>query len=431
MAITLLSSGAVGATDSSTSLGFTLSTMSRHDVGIWHTHTNKSTFTHVYPAGWTTPGTILNELASTRTLGISFAYRWFDGTEAGSTVSVKHGGASTAVLMSNIAIWRGVSTNLAVSVPFSTQVSTTANSSIYTTEGVTGDTNSLLVILGSNTDDAAAMATMSSGTNVSTSMTLGYNTESALGNGSIMSMFYSAVTTAGTAQGGVARMGTIEVWSAFEMALDGDQAQAQSILHFTEEFDDAYWTATSSVTADTNDPPSAFGINATDADTINDDSGAAVTGITGTFEDITVDTTDWVCSLFVRKDAISTRFPSFVVQLLGSPSVFAGLSINTATGAIASTGATASGTIDVDTAWWRVWFRVANNGTANAARIFFNPSPTGTLGGSDDSAIMGSVVVWGVNMTNSSVLQAYDPDPSYDFSLGGTSPTNFGLLGVQ
>lgn len=233
MAITLFSSGTNGVTATSTTLGLTLpSGIEANDIGLWHTHTQKSTLTHVYPAGWTVGAQVLNELASSRTMGISFAYRRMAGTESDSTVSVNHGGASTAVLMSNLSVWRGVSTNSAIA--FSTQVSTTANSSIYTTEGVTADdTDKYLVILGSNADDQATMAVMSSGTGVSTSMTLGYNTETADGNGSIISMFHSQVTSSGTVQGGVCRMGTAEVWSAFEI-----------LLAASTEAPTGYWTPT-------------------------------------------------------------------------------------------------------------------------------------------------------------------------------------------
>ena len=233
MAITLHSSGTVGVTAASTTLGFTLPTVEANDVGIWHVHTQKSTLTHAYPAGWTSVGTVLNQLVSTRTMGISFAYRRFDGTESGSTVSVSHGGASTAVLMGSISVWRGVST--AAAAPYSTFVSTTANSSIYNTLGLTiADTDHVCVYLVSNADDQAAVAAMSSGTGISTSMTLGYNTESADGGGAILSMFHGIPTSSGAIQGGTVRMGTAEVWSAFEIAL---RASTEAPV--------GYWTPTS------------------------------------------------------------------------------------------------------------------------------------------------------------------------------------------
>ena len=218
MPITLQSSGTVGVTATSTTLGLTLPTVEANDIGLWHTHAQKSTLTHVYPIGWTSIGTVLNELVSTRTMGISFAYRRMDGTESGSTVRVNHGGPSTAGLMSNITTWRGVSTSILA--PFSTQVSTTANSSIYTTEGLNlADTDHVCVYLVSNADDAAAVDAMSSGIGISTRLSSAYNTESALGGGAILAMFYGQALSSGTVQGGVCRMGTAEVWSAFEIAL--------------------------------------------------------------------------------------------------------------------------------------------------------------------------------------------------------------------
>lgn len=219
MAITLESTGTVASTDASTVLTVSLpSGIQADDIGIWHTGVNKSTFAHVYPAEWTNPtGTLLDQTASTRTLGHSFAYRRFDGSTSG-TVDVSHGGASTAVIMSNITLWRGVST--AAAAPYSAFSSTRGNSSIYTTEGLlASDTDKYLVILGNNTDDQAAMSVMSSGSGVSTSMTLGYNTEVTSGNGAIASMFHSQVISTGTIQGGVCRMGTVEVWGAIEILL--------------------------------------------------------------------------------------------------------------------------------------------------------------------------------------------------------------------
>lgn len=217
MAITLASSGTVASTES-TALAVTLPPgIEANDICLWHTHAQKSTFAHAYPVGWTIPvGTILNEAVSTRTLGISFAWQRMAGGESGQ-VSVTHGGASTSVVMAAISLWRGVSTG-SVS-PYSTLASTTANSSLYNTEGLAlSDTNHVCVYLMSIADDQATMSSLSSQVGLDP-LTIGYNTEVALGGGSILGMQYAQATSSGTAQGGTERHGTVEVWSAFEIAL--------------------------------------------------------------------------------------------------------------------------------------------------------------------------------------------------------------------
>jgi hypothetical protein len=216
MAIAIASSGTVAVTATSTTLTVALPPgIAANDICLWHTHTQKSTLAHVYPGGWTVVGPILNELLSSRTMQLSFAWQRMAGGESGN-VAVSHGGNSTAVLMSAISLWRGVSTN---GNPYSTQVSTVANSSIYNTKGLTlSDTNHVCVYLMSNADDAAAMTGLSSQIGME-AITQAYNTESALGNGAILAMEYAQATSSGVVQGGTCRMATVEIWSAFEIAL--------------------------------------------------------------------------------------------------------------------------------------------------------------------------------------------------------------------
>ena len=61
MAILLASSGTVGITATSTTLDVALPAgIVENDICLWHTHTQKSTLSHAYPAGWTVVGPVLN-----------------------------------------------------------------------------------------------------------------------------------------------------------------------------------------------------------------------------------------------------------------------------------------------------------------------------------------------------------------------------------
>jgi hypothetical protein len=124
----------------------------------------------------------------------------------------------------------------------------------------------------------------------------------------------------------------------------------------TEALDDTgVWTHDSvTVTANTHAAPAFAGINAGMADTVADNSGAQAS-IIGTYYDITPSTNDYVGSVFIRKDAVTDRWPQFILQILA---VGSGLvDINTSTGAIAENPAAppaASGIVDVDATWWRL-----------------------------------------------------------------------------
>jgi hypothetical protein len=195
-----------------------------------------------------------------------------------------------------------------------------------------------------------------------------------------------------------------------------------NIVTQTENFNHADWTQFSSliVTTNTHAAPAFAGINATLADTLEDATGAAQSGMQSTFRTISNDSSDWVTSAFVRKDATTSRFPELLCQFANGTGIVAGISYNTSTGEIANATAgapDASGVDDIDATWWRFWFRKANNGTGNTSlRTLCFPARATTLGGGNNSAAVGLIVLWGVNQTNTSTVQTYEPDPFYAFT---------------
>lgn len=192
-----------------------------------------------------------------------------------------------------------------------------------------------------------------------------------------------------------------------------------NIITSTEAFDDsAVWTPNSTVvTANTHAAPVLFGGSAGMADTLTDSSAVSQGNLVGTYySGFPVDSSDWVGSIFMRKDAVTTRWPEFVLQFNTGAVGF--VSINTSTGATAagSTAPAAFGAIDFDSLWWRLWMRVANNGTGTDARLIVYPDHLDALGGSGTSAGTGAVVLFGANLTNTSAVQTYEPEPFYSFA---------------
>jgi hypothetical protein len=195
-----------------------------------------------------------------------------------------------------------------------------------------------------------------------------------------------------------------------------------NVLDKTEAFNDTgEWSAFDGlvVTANTHAAPAFAGVHAGLADTVEDTNGGVASSLYGPFKSIPSDSSDWIISVHVRKDATTSRFPHFAVDFDGGTGFSAGVQLNTSTGEVANSGSApdAIGVVDVDATWWRVWMRKANNGSGNnIARFNMAPCFASTLGGSVNGGLTGSIVMWGVNMTNASTIQTYEPDPFYEFT---------------
>lgn len=196
-----------------------------------------------------------------------------------------------------------------------------------------------------------------------------------------------------------------------------------NIITFTEQFDNAVWTpgdANLVVTPNTFAPPAFAGILAGQADDVADVSPASAPALVGTNYSIPADTSTWVGSIFVRKDAINTRWPTLGVVLAGGSGQLVTVNMDTSSGAYAAGpfgSPAAFGVMDVDSLWWRLWAQITNDGTNNLARLQWWPSILDALGGSVTSAQTGSATFWGANMTNDGTPQTYQPDPTYAFIL--------------
>ncbi len=200
-----------------------------------------------------------------------------------------------------------------------------------------------------------------------------------------------------------------------------------NLLLSTEALEDTgNWTASNiTVTANTHAAPGFAGVNAGMADTVADNSAAAGGLLTANYVDIAADSSDYVGSVYIRKDAVTTRWPDIFIQISGVVTGF--VSLNTSTGSIANGSGplpAATDIVNVDAFWWRLWMQVANTGSAAIIRMGVYPDHLDALGGATTSPPTGSVVLWGFNITKSSAVQDYEPEPFYAF----VAPRSFLLV---
>jgi hypothetical protein len=192
-----------------------------------------------------------------------------------------------------------------------------------------------------------------------------------------------------------------------------------NIVQFTEQFDNSYHSKFDglTVTSDTHNPPSGYGDLARMADTLSD-PGGSLSSLFTTYETIINDSSDYIVSCFIRKDSNTSQFPELGAQFAGGTGLFPAISINTSTGAVTTASGSsvaASGSVNHDANWWRVWFRIANNNSGNTVvRAWLYPAKSLTLGGATDVGAVRDIVAWGINITQASSLEAYDPNPWYD-----------------
>jgi len=198
---------------------------------------------------------------------------------------------------------------------------------------------------------------------------------------------------------------------------------ANLILH-TEDFLDAEWTNSNlTLTANFAAKPADLTPNARAASKFDDPSAAVQTNLLGTFYDVPANSTV-VGSLFVQKDAVTSRQPSLAVHFVGGVAKLVGIILNTSTGvASVPTGdgsaPTAFGVIDYDAIYWRVWVKQTDVDSNVSVRLIFSPANYDNFGDFSNAAATGSIVGGYVNLVVAAVVGPYEPGPNYltDYSI--------------
>lgn len=192
---------------------------------------------------------------------------------------------------------------------------------------------------------------------------------------------------------------------------------ANVILH-TEDFTDAEWTNNgTTITPGAAAAPSGFGSGAALATQLEDATTGAQSNVVGTYYTFTPNVSA-IGSMFVRKDAVTSRQPTFLLTLNGGVRMDGGIILNTSTGVASvptgdGTAPTAFGVIDYDSLYWRVWIKLTDTGSNDIARFYFAPAAYDNIGDFASSGNLGSFIGWGANLTYTTTIQPYEPAPAY------------------
>lgn len=205
-----------------------------------------------------------------------------------------------------------------------------------------------------------------------------------------------------------------------------------NLLLHTEDFGGAEWSPTDlTLTPGLYPAPTFAGPSAALGSNLQDASAVSVSNI---LQAVTIidDSSDWIFSFYIRKDADVTAFPAMNLSLLGGGTPVSGyIMIDPVNGLLndvsGQPAADARGIDSIDSNWWRAWIRKANNGTGNTTgRVILYPALSDTFGGGFHSASLRSTGGWGANLTNGSALQTYDPAPFYAFTTALPFSTQIG-----
>lgn len=192
-----------------------------------------------------------------------------------------------------------------------------------------------------------------------------------------------------------------------------------NLLLATEDFTNAAWTnLDATITPGAAAGPVGYSPSAAKATTIEDATTLAQALL---FQDVAKaggDTDAYISSVFVRKTAIQV-FLSTQPFFVGVSSIGVGFNFDPSTGNTGIspdvTAPPAYGVVDFDSLWWRIWCRFADTLSNTAIRYFLYPAriTQTAITESADSTALGSAIWWGANLTKSSVLLPYNPEPFY------------------
>ena len=194
----------------------------------------------------------------------------------------------------------------------------------------------------------------------------------------------------------------------------------QFILN-TEDFSDtAAWTPFDvTITANAQAAPAFASPYARLASNINDPSAALQGYLEGVYFSIPNDSQVYTASWHIRKLGSAPSVGAKLgLQLVNGTGVDHAIEFDAFTGVAANSpvngGPSSFGVIDLDALWWRVWYTDSNNSTGNnAMRPYMAPAlttlPPGT--GGESSAGIGSLDIWGANVTNIATVQVYASNP--------------------
>ncbi len=136
-------------------------------------------------------------------------------------------------------------------------------------------------------------------------------------------------------------------------------------------------------------------------------------------------------TIWVKKDADTSRFPMFRSNLTGGISKGLDTWLNTSTGAAQQSNDTANGEVTVQTAgdWWKVTFTHTDTGTNTTAALQVYPA-AGTVIGTTSSTATGSIIVGQVDWLDDTVHEIAKAMSPILTSGGPFSRTADNLSGV-
>ncbi len=198
---------------------------------------------------------------------------------------------------------------------------------------------------------------------------------------------------------------------------------AQYLLD-TENLTTANWTAEEDIIRTYPNPyfvgPPYFAGGYALQPTALEDASATKAGLVKQVANIPVDSNPYVASLLVNWSSDESAFPCLFIEFpFGAPAISCGVQLNTNSGAVAIQPAPADPPDDYGvqiiegTNWWRLWVKKANNGTGDGVRLVWFPAIAGSLGGGFNSPSTKLTVAWGAQITQGSVMEYYQPNPTY------------------